>query len=109
MSQANQPPAAPARKLRLKYEEYSARYANQTILSGSADEVMLDFSSGPVPDAATGESIVPVHTRIAMTPAGARRLLAALQQTLKRIETAGTQATAAQRASLPPVKGPVKS
>lgn len=108
MSQA-QPASAPqARKLRLKYEEYSARYANQTILSGSADEVLLDFSSGPVPDAATGESVVPVHTRIAMTPAGARRLLAALQQTLKRIESAGTQATVSQRASLPPVKGSAK-
>lgn len=109
MSKSTSETSVQPRKLRLKYEEYSARYANQTILSGSADEVMLDFSSGPVPDAATGESVVPVHTRIAMTPAGARRLLAALQQTLKRIEAAGTQATVSQRASLPPVKGPAKS
>jgi Protein of unknown function (DUF3467) len=93
------------RKLRIKYEETTAKYANQTILSGSNDEVFLDFSSGPVPDAASGESIVPVHTRIAMSPSGARRLIAALQQTLKRIEASGAQASGAQRASLPPVKG----
>lgn len=109
MSQSTQAAGAQPRKLRLKYEEYTARYANQTILSGSTDEVLLDFSSGPVPDAATGESVVPVHTRIAMSPAGARRLLAALQQTLKRIEATGAQATAAQRAALPSVKGPAKA
>ena len=105
MSQPNPASAPQARKLRIKYEETAAKYANQTILSGSTDEVFLDFSSGPVPDAATGESIVPVHTRIAMSHSGARRLLAALQQTLKRIEATNTQATSAQRASLPPVKG----
>jgi hypothetical protein len=32
-------------------------------------------------------------------------LLAALQQTLKRIETSAAEANAVQRASLPPVKG----
>lgn len=105
MSQSTPADSSQPRKLRIKYEEYSARYANQTILSGSSDEVFLDFSSGPVPDAATGESLVPIHTRIAMSHAGARRLLAALQQTLKRIETSGAKATSAQRATLPPVKG----
>lgn len=104
MSQNVSNDPAPARKIRLKYEEYSARYASQTILSGSLNEVFLDFSSGPVPDGATGESLVPVHTRIAMSPDGARRLLAALQQTLKRIEASGAKATSAQRATLPPVK-----
>lgn len=93
------------RKLRLKYEQNSALYANQTILSGSADEVFFDFSSGPVPDGTTGETIVPVHTRIAMSPAGARRLLAALQQTLKRIESSGEKTATSQRASLPSAKG----
>lgn len=98
------PDANATRKIKLKYEEYSARYANQTVLSGSADEIFLDFSSGPVPDASTGESLIPIHTRIAMTPGGARRLLAALQQTLKRIDS-GAQATGSQRAALPPVTG----
>jgi hypothetical protein len=105
MTQGTTTTGTQARKLRIKYEETSAKYANQTILSGSTDEVFLDFSSGPVPDAATGESIVPVHTRIALSHSGARRLLAALQQTLKRIDASGAQAANAQRASLPRVKG----
>ncbi|MET0261886.1 MAG: DUF3467 domain-containing protein [Rariglobus sp.] len=105
MTQNTANDAAQPRKLRIKYEEYSARYANQTILSGSTDEVFLDFSSGPVPDAATGESLVPIHTRIAMSHAGARRLLTALQQTLKRIEASSVKTATAQRATLPSVKG----
>jgi len=109
MTDTNQASAPQTRKLRIKYEETSAKYANQTILSGSMDEVFLDFSSGPVPDGATGESIIPVHTRIALSHSGARRLLAALQQTLKRIEATSTQAASAHRASLPPMKGSTKS
>lgn len=93
----------PNRKIKLKYDVYTAKYANQAVISGSADDIFLDFSSGPVPDPASGESIIPIHTRIAMSQSGARRLLAALQQTLKRIEGGNAQA-AAQRASLPPVK-----
>ena len=73
-------------RIKVKYEDTAVRYANQVMLNGSAEELFLEFSSGPVPDPATGESIVPVHTRIAMTPGSARRLLAALQQTLKRVE-----------------------
>jgi len=93
------------RKIKVKYEKYSAKYANQTVLSGSQDEVFLDFSSGPVPDSATGESLIPIHTRIAMSPAAARRLMAALQQTLKRIDTSVQSTDGTQRAALPPAKG----
>lgn len=105
MAQSNPSDSNSQRKIKVKYDEYSARYANQTVITGSADEVFFDFSSGPVPDSGTGESLLPIHTRIAMSPAGARRLLAALQQTLKRIETTAAEANGVQRASLPPVKG----
>jgi hypothetical protein len=105
MNQTTTKGIAEPRKIRIKYEDYTARYANQAILSGSTGEVFMDFSSGPVPDADSGESIMPVHTRIAMSHAGARRLLSALQQTLKRLETTGAQAANGQRATLPPVKG----
>lgn len=75
-----------SRKIRIKYEELSAKYANQVVLNGSADEIYLDFSSGPVPDPQSGESMIPIHTRIAMSHGAARRLLAALQQTLMRVQ-----------------------
>lgn len=77
-----------SKKIKIKYEDLSAKYANQVVLNGSAEEIYLDFSSGPVPDPNTGESLIPIHTRIAMSHGAARRLLAALQQSLKRIDTA---------------------
>lgn len=81
-----------SKRIKIKYEDLSAKYANQVVLNGSAEEIYLDFSSGPVPDPNTGESLIPIHTRIAMSHGGARRLLAALQQTVKRVEANKTAA-----------------
>ena len=61
-------------KLKVKYENMTAQYASQCILNSTKEEVLLDFSSGVVPDPTTGQPVVPVHTRIAMTMAGAMRL-----------------------------------
>ncbi|MGE9291065.1 MAG: DUF3467 domain-containing protein [Puniceicoccales bacterium] len=71
------------KKVRLQYEEHSAKYASQVVLNGTKEEVFLDFSSGPIPGN-NAETIVPIHTRIAMSHSAARRLLSALQQTLVR-------------------------
>ena len=71
-------------KIRVKYDELSAKYASQVLLNHSAEEIFLDFSSGVITDPGSGESLLPVHTRIAMTPAAARRLLQALEQTLNQ-------------------------
>ena len=80
-------PSAGVRKFKVKYEDMTARYASQVILNANADEIFLDFSSGALADPATGEPLVPVHTRIAMSPSGARRLADLLNQALvKRSE-----------------------
>ncbi len=92
------------RKIKIKYDELSARYANQVVINGSAEEIYLDFSSGAIPDPNTGESVIPIHTRIAMTHNAAKRLLGALQQTLTRTQAAAdAKAGDAGRASLPPL------
>ncbi len=94
--------ASPARKIKIKYDELSARYANQVVLNGSAEEIYLDFSSGAIPDPSSGESVIPIHTRIAMTHAAARRLLGALQQTLAKTQAVvDARKEEAARASLP--------
>lgn len=80
-----------SRKLRIKYDEVSARHANQVLINATREEVFLDFSSGPVPDGATGATVVPIHTRMAMTLPAARRLLAGLQQALKRAEASAAE------------------
>jgi uncharacterized lipoprotein YmbA len=87
-------------KLKVKYEELSAKYANQVVLNASAEEIYLDFSSGVIPDPATGEHTMPIHTRIAMSHNAARRLSQALQQALTR---SAPKTDATQHASLPPL------
>jgi hypothetical protein len=67
-------------QIQVKYEDMTARYANQVVLTTGQEEVFLDFSSGLLPDQGTGVSILPIHTRIAMTPTGLRRLYQTIGQ-----------------------------
>ena len=73
-------PQNPQQSLQLKYENFTARYANHALVSVGAEEVYLDFTSGIVADR-PGVSVMPIHTRIAMTPAGVVRLAQLLTQT----------------------------
>ncbi|HSI83410.1 MAG: DUF3467 domain-containing protein [Candidatus Methylacidiphilales bacterium] len=86
-------------QLKVKYDDLSAKYASQVIINASAEEVFLDFSSGVLRDPNSSEGVLSVHTRIAMTPAAARRFLQALDQSLSRT-------TATHRASSSPGSGP---
>jgi hypothetical protein len=67
-------------KIQVKYEDMTARYANQVVLTTGQEEVFLDFSSGLLPDQGSGTSVLPIHTRIAMSAGGLRRLYQVLGQ-----------------------------
>ena len=90
---ANQPPesstpAAPQsgqQVLQIKYDDQTARYANHALVSVGGEEVYLDFTSGIVADR-PGVSVMPIHTRIAMTPAGIVRLAQLLTQTAAKFQ-----------------------
>jgi hypothetical protein len=69
----------PQHKYHLKYDSLTAVYADHVILNGTNGGVMLDFASCVVNDPNTGESTVPVHTRVAMTTNGAAQLFRLLQ------------------------------
>ncbi len=71
------------RQVRIRYAETSALYASQFLVNATGEDVVLSFSSGYLSDPASGETLLPVHTRIAMSVAGARRLHALLDQILK--------------------------
>jgi len=74
-----------ARQLRVKYDESKALYASQALVQASAEEVIIDFSSGILQDpSGQGGAVMPIHTRIAMSHAGAQRLLGALTQTFQK-------------------------
>lgn len=70
-------------EIRVKYDVSQAVYASQALVQAGAEEVFMDFSSSIVTDS-NGARVMPIHTRVAMSHAAARRLLTALGQTLQR-------------------------
>src|SRR6187402_154627 len=71
--------------LQVKYDDLTARYANHVLVSVGAEEVYLDFTSGIVADR-PGVSLLPIHTRITMTPSGVVRLAQLLSQTIQNFQ-----------------------
>jgi hypothetical protein len=73
-------------KLQVKYEDMTARYANQIVLTTGQEEVYLDFSSGIIPDQGGGVSVLPIHTRIAMPHSALKRFHQMLTQLFAKVE-----------------------
>lgn len=81
-------------QIKVRYNETSALYASQFIINTTQEDVTLNFSSGPLTDPASGETILPIHTRIAMSVGAVRRLHNVLGSILK--QQAGEAPEAAQ-------------
>ena len=77
-------PKPKQQQIQVKYEDMTARYANQVVLTTGQEEIFLDFSSGMIPDQGAGVSVLPIHTRIAMTAGGVRRLYQVLGQLMAK-------------------------
>lgn len=93
-------PAKENQKLRVKYDQTTAQYANQFLVNTTAEELFLDLSSGTISDPSSGEAVIPIHTRIAMTYNGARRLAQILAQAVQRHEASqAAQAPAGKAAA----------
>lgn len=90
MATENRPPDQQTHTIQVKYEDLTARYANHVLVSVGGEEVYLDFTSGAVPDR-PGSSIMPIHTRIAMTPSGVVRLAQLLSQTAQKFQVVQLQ------------------
>jgi hypothetical protein len=71
--------------LQVRYDDLKASYANHVLVSVGAEEVYLDFTSGIVADR-PGVSLLPIHTRITMTPSGVVRLAQLLSQTIQNFQ-----------------------
>jgi len=90
-------------QIKVRYNETSAVFASQFILNTSTEDIIINFSSGPLSDPSTGETILPVHTRIALTREGARRLHAVLDNILNQKNPNDSIPTQA-KAKLPDIK-----
>ena len=89
-------------QVKVRYNETTAQFASQFIVNTTNEEIIINFSSGPLNDPNSGETLLPIHTRLAMTKAGAHRLHAVLSSVLKQ-ETEQTIPDAAQ-AQLPKIQ-----
>lgn len=73
--------------IKVRYNETSALFASQFLINSTAEDLTINFSSGALSDPGSGEAILPVHTRIAMTMEAARRLQGILNQVLNQQQT----------------------
>ena len=78
--------------VRVRYDTTEVAYASQFIVSAGAEEIVVGISPGFVTDPNSRENLLPIHSRIAMTPGGARRLMQALGNALSGIENAANNA-----------------
>lgn len=81
------------KKLHIKYESMTAVYADHVVLNNLNGAVILDFASAMVGDSGSGDSTIPVHTRIAMTHQGASQLLQLLINTFAPAPSKGGNAS----------------
>jgi len=90
-------------QVKVRYTETSALFASQFIVNTSEEDITVNFSSGPMTDPAGSETILPVHTRIAMSTAGAVRLYKVLGQVLSQ-QNKKEQAADTSQAQLPKIQ-----
>jgi len=91
-------------QIKVRYSETSALYASQFIVNTSGEDLTINFSSGPITDPASNETILPVHTRMAMTISGARRLHDVLGNILSKQTSSTSGIPEAAHAKVPDIK-----
>jgi hypothetical protein len=77
---------APAPSPRVVHDRMPAYYASQFLVTVTEDEMLVDCAPGLVGDPVQGDLVLPVHTRLALSRQGARRLIGVLTQALEQYD-----------------------
>src|SRR4051812_5460930 len=102
MSNVMNPQQQQQMNLQIRYDDLNAKYANQVLLNTTAEECYLDFSPGVVMNQAVGGgAVLPIHTRIVMTPTGMLRLYQAIGQALQNYQIVQTNPAPAPQTPQP--------
>ncbi|MAS97181.1 MAG: hypothetical protein CMO55_28660 [Verrucomicrobiales bacterium] len=91
--------------VRILYEKTEASFINQVIVNSGRDQIILDFSTGIISDHASGNHVLPIQHRLAMTPANAASLVNTLGGVLRQMSEANQKA--AEEAADAPQEGEV--
>jgi len=79
-------------KVRVRYDKTEATFASQFVVNATREEVIVNFSSGYIADPQTNDRLLPIQTRIAMSPSGAARLVNTLTQVLRNMQESKQEA-----------------
>lgn len=80
--------------MQVRYDSMETHFASRFVVNATHEEVIVNFSPGPISDPQTNQQLLPINTRIAMTPHGAARLAQTLSSVLKNMHAAATLAKA---------------
>jgi hypothetical protein len=80
--------------VRLRYDSTETQFASQFIVTASREELILNLSPGYITEPGGKERLLPIQSRIALTPQGAARLVATLSKVLRETYGAKAEATA---------------
>ena len=92
-------------EIRIEYETKQVSFVSQFVVSGSDEQLILDLSAGLIKDPRSDELVLPIQTRLAMTPAGARRLIAMLERSLAQSAADSGTTETHSTARLPKFRG----
>jgi hypothetical protein len=74
--------------MHVRYDNMETQFASQFIVNSTREEIIVSFSPGAIADPQTNQQMLPVNSRIAMTPQGAARLVQTLTNALKNMQSA---------------------
>ena len=77
--------------IKIQYEKLSAKYASQFVCDRNEEVFLLGFSTGIVEDGASGECVLPVHSRIALSEESVKKLAKLLEDALQQGAAGGAR------------------
>lgn len=80
--------------VRVRYESTDVVYASQFVVNANQEDITVNCSAGYITDPNTGENLLPIHSRIVLTPTGAKRLIDTLNQALENLNKNSPTASA---------------
>ncbi|MHC4994159.1 MAG: DUF3467 domain-containing protein [Planctomycetota bacterium] len=81
-------PQQPQTQLRIDESKAAITYSSTSRLSGTAEEIVIDFSQGIKPGPQPNTAILQIDSKVILSPWAAKRLALALNQTIQRYEQA---------------------
>ena len=82
----------------VRYDSMETQFASQFIVNSTREEIIVNFSPGAIADPQTNQQMLPINTRIAMTPQGAARLAQTLSSVLTNMQKAANKNKPAETA-----------